>query len=498
MRIIDDVLTLSKLESLALTVVPVNIRPHECVAQMMKIFHSELQVKRIHSRFILEDSYKKNAVWVMADPSRFSQVLVNLLTNAIKFSSPVGAEKCEITVRLAASKERPVSHDEVIYQTYEPPSDGPKEGSQCSGEDWGNGDPLYIQVMVEDTGIGISDKWQAKLFRRFEQVPKTHVTYGGSGLGLFICRRLCRIQGGEIGFHSEEGKGSRFAFFIKACISDRPPAAGEPSTSEFTNLSKFTTDSNSGASTVGNMNEVNNTIPAIPTENPISYRVLIVEDNLINQEVLRRQLRSKGCVTHVANNGQQALEFVKISSFGTGSGESLDIILMDMEMPVMDGCEATRQIRAMQKTGGLLGHVPIMGISANARPEQMALMTEAGMDDAITKPFRIPALLDGFGKLMRKLSITIPPVTSAQRKRPQPVNILNSLMRTASILKHSCSETDEASYEDIDEEMEVNVLPPPPLTPKQLQFQLHQLYEQKGCEGGEASDDDDISPTTAA
>ena len=443
MRIIDDVLTLSKLESLALTVVPVSIRPHECVAQMLKIFHSELQAKHIHSKFIIEDSYKENAVdWVMADPSRFSQVLVNLLTNAIKFSSPVSANRCEITVRLAASKTRPVSHHSVPYQTYSPTTDNPNDPESSpdyNESEWGTGEPLYIQAMVEDTGIGISKKWQAKLFRRFEQVPKTHVTYGGSGLGLFICRRLCHIQGGEIGFHSEEDKGSRFAFYIRACRSDGPGAG--PASGELTTLSNFRTDSAAGAPTVINMSVVSSAIPApAPAATPMAYRVLIVEDNLINQEVLRRQLRSKGCVTHVANNGQQALDFVRTSSYGSGTGENLDIILMDMEMPVMDGCEATRRIRAMQAAGALRGHVPIMGISANARPEQIAMMTRAGMDDAITKPFRIPALLDAFGKLMRNLKISVAPVAEPLCRVKPEVASTGSLLRTASVLQHEESD----------------------------------------------------------
>jgi PAS domain S-box-containing protein len=418
-RIIDDVLTLSKLESMALTVVPISVRLHENVAQMMKIFHSELQAKRIGSTLVIENSYKMLDIdWVMADPSRFSQVLVNLLTNAIKFSSPMSSARREITVRLGASKERPLAHGNVQYRTFTTSAEADaSERSQCVGADWGEGEPLYIQATVEDTGIGISKKWQAKLFQRFEQVPKTHVTYGGSGLGLFICRRLCRIQGGEIGFWSEEGKGSQFAFFIKVYRSETPAAEEGQQPMELASLRSNSGDKDTP--TVLSLHDIpgKSQAPAKPT----AYRVLIVEDNLINQEVLRRQLKNEGCVTHVANDGQQALDFVRASSFsstfstgkpGEKHGERLDIILMDMEMPIMDGCTATRKIRELEQSGELIKHVPIVGISANARPEQIAMMTEAGMDDAIPKPFRIPHLLERFAVVMKKLSVEVTPIVS--------------------------------------------------------------------------------------
>jgi CheY-like chemotaxis protein len=120
----------------------------------------------------------------------------------------------------------------------------------------------------------------------------------------------------------------------------------------------------------------------------------------------------------VANNGQEGLEFVNNSQFaatGDGNRPALDIVLMDMEMPVMDGCTAARKIRELERSGELLKHVPIMGISANARPEQVALMVEAGMDDAIPKPFRIPTLLARFGHLMERLSINVPPLSPASQ-----------------------------------------------------------------------------------
>lgn len=127
------------------------------------------------------------------------------------------------------------------------------------------------------------------------------------------------------------------------------------------------------------------------TREQVSYNVLIVEDNLINQEVLRRQLRKEGCVTHVAGNGDEALKIIAESGFAKEGGIGIDIVLMDMEMPVMDGITATSKIREMEKLGKIKRHVPIMGISANARPEQVAKMTEAGMVNSQSSLFFKPS-----------------------------------------------------------------------------------------------------------
>lgn len=410
--------------------------------------------------------------WLKCDPSRFNQILVNLLTNAIKFTSLQRGPR-EISVRLDAARDRPPRIGRIYLQHSHEEVDS---DVSMTGAEWGTGDPVYILVTVKDSGIGISEKWQAKLFNRFEQVPKTHITYGGSGLGLFICRKLCRIQGGEIGVYSQEGKGSTFAFYIQARRTDPPPNhiashrslaqdkdahLQSPLSLDFPHLPKSTRGSSfpltavtsalydnddtfdtldqSGALNTSNVGYSrpsgagrtasetfvphSSATPATratlsqfkpiksPSIQPVPrgitvrtpYRVLIVEDNVINQEVLRRQLRREGCVAYVANNGQEALNFIARSSFAVKDGTELDVVLMDMEMPIMDGNTATRRIRGWEREGVLVKHVPIMGISANARSEQVSEMTKAGMDDAISKPFRIVDLLQRFNSLMGAL-----------------------------------------------------------------------------------------------
>lgn len=217
-------------------------------------------------------------------------------------------------------------------------------------------------------------------------------------MGLFICRQLCRIQGGEIGVYSEEGQGSSFSFYIKARRSTGPsnPLAN-PHTQPISSnrkLSKFEElATGSGGEGAGVVTVKTYPVPKAlelrgTTREQVSYNVLIVEDNLINQEVLRRQLRKEGCVTHVAGNGKEALKFISESVFVKEGGVNIDIVLMDMEMPVMDGNTATLKIREMERSGRIKKHVPIMGISANARPEQVAKMTEAGMVGGSFSSFR--------------------------------------------------------------------------------------------------------------
>ena len=383
MRIIDDVLTLSKLESMALSVVPTSIRIEESIVQMMNMFKNELASKCISCTYAISPSWQElGLTWVLVDPARFSQILINLLTNAIKFTAQQPGRR-QIIVELGASVERPTHDGNVAYHVFSPPNPGNPHP-----------DDIYLQLKVTDTGIGISTKYQNKLFGRFEQVPKTHITYGGSGLGLFISRRLCRLQGGEIGVKSSEGNGSSFAFFIKA--QRTTPPEKKPESPEKTDSKKH-------------------------------YNVLIVEDNRVNSTVLSRQLTKAGCTCHVAMNGKDAIEFLKSTTFATSpqppvhpsksahAGPStpdstlpvfpipLDIVLMDLAMPVMDGNTATRKIREMTSKGELNDHVPIVGISANAREEVVKGMQTAGMDDAVEKPFGIADVLGRFQEVFALL-----------------------------------------------------------------------------------------------
>jgi CheY-like chemotaxis protein len=147
---------------------------------------------------------------------------------------------------------------------------------------------------------------------------------------------------------------------------------------------------------VVNPNSLAPTQPHLTQKTCADITILIVEDNLVNQRVLQKQLLSCGFNVQIANNGQEALVIVEQSQFRRGnekSGNPLSLILMDIEMPVMNGTDATKKIRFFQAEGLLIGHIPIIAITANARIEQITFARESGMDEVVSKPFRIPELL---------------------------------------------------------------------------------------------------------
>ena len=196
------------------------------------------------------------------------------------------------------------------------------------------------------------------------------------GLGLFICKNLCHIQGGNIGFFSEENKGSTFTFFVKARHADTPkigsPARAASWPSKVEGEAKRLADETDkkAGKRMPSMDELLADSGLGDVQTPL---VLIVEDNLINQRVLQQQLTREGFTTLVANNGKEALDVIMSSKFSKEApDDSQDIaaVLMDMEMPVMDGMTATRLIRQVESEGKATKHISIIGITANARPEQ--------------------------------------------------------------------------------------------------------------------------------
>ncbi|KAF2458207.1 hypothetical protein BDY21DRAFT_319481 [Lineolata rhizophorae] len=441
-RIVDDVLTLSKLDSAMLMVTPVDVQPLTVVQRALKMFENELATADIRMDFVLDDSFKELGIdWVRIDPSRVLQVLINLTTNAIKFTT--SESRRTITVTLAASLENP-SKDPGAVVRYFPSRAQPADMTR--GPDWGPGEEIYLQFAVRDTGRGLTAEEKKLLFLRFSQAsPRTHVQYGGSGLGLFISRELTELQGGEIGVASEAGKGSTFAFYIRARRSVAPRDQAEaPLPLPLAGLARATAAAATATATAaadkpdrergaggagGGAPKVRDFAPPTGAESsagaddgtPLS--VLIVEDNLVNQKVLGKQLRNRGFGVRVANHGVEGLDALRASQFwfenakaGAGGGggaaaaaaaaaaeiHKIDVVLMDQEMPVMNGLACTRQIREWEQRGQVVGHVPIIAVTANARMEQIAALLAAGMDDVVSKPFRIPELVPKIQELAAK------------------------------------------------------------------------------------------------
>ncbi|PHH90148.1 hypothetical protein CDD83_4395 [Cordyceps sp. RAO-2017] len=398
-RIVDDILTLSKLDSNLLAVTPVDEQPIKVVQRALKMFESELMAHDIELEFSVDSSFERHGVeWAKLDPSRLRQVLINLMTNAIKFTQ--GRDKRSITVSLSASRDiSEVTSKGVFYFDR-------NNGQRSTGMDidnpdeWGRGDRVNIHCSVEDTGPGLGEEELKILFQRFQQAtPRTHVQYGGSGLGLFISRILTEMQGGQIGVTSVQGCGSKFNFYIQSRKCLDPPAG-------FERISPFKIGRKAQAAPAVAAPQVRGTPPvhsaAGAPERPL-FDVLIVEDNIVNQKVLQRQLRNCGNNTFVANHGREALQTLQKSRFWVGQeaeGVDISVILMDLEMPVMDGMTCARKIRELEREGTIVKHIPIIAVTAYARPEQIENAKAAGIDDVISKPFRIPELIPKIEELV--------------------------------------------------------------------------------------------------
>jgi signal transduction histidine kinase/ActR/RegA family two-component response regulator len=257
---------------------------------------------------------------VAGDPLRLRQILLNFVGNAIKFTA------CgEVVIRAMRLKK-------------------------------GEGQSAWLRFEVQDTGVGIPPEKQAGIFDAFTQADSSVTRqYGGTGLGLAICKRLVELMGGQIGVYSQPGQGSCFWFEVPLPVIQE-------------NAPEETTAQPSGS--------------ALNSHELDGVRVLLVEDNPVNQKVAIRMLQKLGCVVELAENGQQALEKLERASY--------DIVLMDMQMPVMDGLTATRLLRQREQQTG--HHQVVIALTANAMQTDRELCLDAGMDDYLSKPLTLDAL----------------------------------------------------------------------------------------------------------
>ena len=314
LNIINDVLDLSKIESGNLELEERDFSLREIRNELRDLF-AELATKknlRFRTRITTEVP-----LFVRGDIHRIRQILVNLLSNAIKFT-----EKGEVTLRVRMLR------------------DAPKEDHGIS----------WVEFQVEDTGIGIDNHVTQRLFQPFTQGDaSTTRKYGGSGLGLSICRRLAELMHGRIEFSSKTGKGSVFTLQVPLKPSAMTYESAKASAEE--KIEKVTFSS--------------------------KVRVLIVEDNMVNQKLFQIMLKNLGITADTAENGVMALRMLR--------GEKYDLILMDCHMPEMDGFSACRAFREYEK-GIYVVRTPIVAVTANAMIGERDRCLEAGMDDFLTKP----------------------------------------------------------------------------------------------------------------
>jgi signal transduction histidine kinase/DNA-binding NarL/FixJ family response regulator len=428
-RIVDDILTMSKLHSKLLAITPFTVNPIRIVQEALKMFEVEARRVDIDLSMMVDKSYQELGFeYLDFDPSRVKQVLINLLTNALKFtkSGPTrNVSVCMKGFRMRPTDETsPVSFinrsqtDEVDYE-------------QPALVD--HRDPVYLMFEVKDTGQGLTEDEMSHLFNRFVQASsRTHVKYGGSGLGLYISRRLTELQNGAIGVSSRPGVGSVFAFYIEAYVpsvsarkeAEAAAVAAARSTTLESNAFINLQHDEQGKPTkiLTKLLPVKHLPSPVPNglAVPLFDGILIVEDNLINQQITRRGLQKQGYRVVVANHGLEAMDKLKEAggadlNHATDEKKPLlgiDLILMDIEMPIQDGLTCTRNIRELEKSGQVFcasgGRMPIIAVSANARMEQVLEALGAGCDDVLVKPYRMPELIEKMQMTVRRMRDMLP------------------------------------------------------------------------------------------
>ncbi|ATY62435.1 ethylene receptor [Cordyceps militaris] len=392
--IVDDVLTISKLHSNLLQITPSVTQPETILRRAVKMFESEALAKDV--RLIIDrvpgQEDQDAATSVVLDPSRVLQILVNLISNAIKFT--VSCTNRVITVSTCIQSSPPEETD--VPEFHFAPSDIESRTTDNASE-WGRGRPVYVCFKVNDTGCGLAPREQTALFQKFKQAsPRTHAKYGGSGLGLFISKKLTELHGGRIGVASTAGHGTMFLFYVQARTSDVSTPARITEALGHMDIHSSSVAAGSRRlppSPRRTKAATEPRTPMPPNEALLNTHILVVEDNLINQRVLVKQLRKLGCHVSAANDGMEALDFLNKTHFCVPSGASLSLILMDLEMPNMDGLTCVREIRAMERCRKIASHVPVVAVTANVRNTHIEAAKEAGMDGIVLKPFSIRSLL---------------------------------------------------------------------------------------------------------
>ena len=309
LSILNDILDLSKIEAGQLEVESIVFDLREVVSDVLLLY----TIKAEHSGIYLNCEVDELVPGkLIGDPTRMRQVLVNLISNAIKFTSEGGVT---VNVKVKLKDENDV----------------------------------LIRVDVKDTGIGIPESKHQKLFLAFSQADgSTTRKYGGSGLGLTIVRQLVELMDGNLGVESEPGKGSKFWFMVPlGIVHDEELQA------------------------------------VLSMESPktivLTGKILLVEDNPINQMVAVKMLEKIGLETVLAVNGKEALEYMQRGKF--------DLVLMDCQMPGMDGFEVTRIWREQEQHASNV-HLPIIAMTANVMEGDREKCLASGMDDYLGKPVR--------------------------------------------------------------------------------------------------------------
>jgi PAS domain S-box-containing protein len=332
MEVINDILDFSKIEAgkVELESVPVDISV--IVGDLVELFTPIANKKHLTISGHLSRNFPPT---MLGDSNRIRQILTNLVSNAIKFTS-TGSIKVQV---------------EMLEL----------KANRCS-----------FRVGVQDTGIGIPANRLDRLFKSFSQVDtSTTRQFGGTGLGLVICKRLTELMGGEIGVESESGVGTTFWIALSLAVPAEQPS--EPKTSRVEAKAKL--------------------VPEIR-----GLHLLVAEDNEMNQYVTHAILKQASCTCDFANNGALAIAAFEKRNY--------DAILMDCQMPTVDGLEATRSIRKIEANNAARSRIPIIALTAEAVAGDRERCIAAGMDGYVSKPIRAALL---FAELAKVIAAPVDP-----------------------------------------------------------------------------------------
>ncbi len=323
LQILNDILDFSKIEAGQLETESLPFDLRKAADNALSVLLPQVEAKK--GLALRMDWPHDLPTAVVGDPTRFAQIVTNLVGNAIKFTA-----EGHVTLRARLAQQQ--------------------------------GTTLRLRFEVEDSGVGIPADALPRLFQSFTQSDSSITRkFGGTGLGLAIVRRLCELMGGECGVHSELGHGATFWFTLKLQRDPEPAVAGTAATALLPMLR-----------------------PRAAGGPDADLHVLLVEDNPINQEVALGMLELLGARATVVDDGRRAVELLS-------ARHDFALVLMDCQMPEMDGLEATRRTRAHERAGNGY-HVPIVALTANAMVGDREQCLEAGMDDFLSKPFQLREL----------------------------------------------------------------------------------------------------------
>ena len=316
LNIINDVLDMAAIEHQQMKVAELPLDINQMLEPVITIYRRQCQIKAINFKV---EKQLDNLPSLLGDSKRITQIILNLLSNAFKFTPHGG------TITMSVFKQRLI------------------------------GGRQYLQFSIADTGIGMSTKFMERLFKPFEQESaSTFEKYGGSGLGLSITLNLVKLMDGDITATSTEGQGTTFTVNLPFKVDmTATPIVGTPADREPSAI--------------------------LPPQSLQGKHLLLAEDNLVNQKVVLGLLKDTGAIITTADNGQLVLDL-----FQKAAPHTYDLILMDIQMPVLNGYEAAKKIRSCGQEDSTT--IPIIALSANAFTEDVSKSLAAGMNSHIAKP----------------------------------------------------------------------------------------------------------------